>query len=71
MVCFAKALEMYNLPLPQELNNIIYIRVIAKAKNVVIGDAGLLLCCNHESATSYKKSEESRQILSAMRSILR
>ena len=37
MVCFTEALEVDDLPLPQETNNIADIRVIRQAQNVVIG----------------------------------
>ena len=47
----AEALEMHNLPLAQELDNVIYVRVVAQAEDVVVGNAGLLLWCNHASAT--------------------
>ncbi len=40
---FAEPLEMDNLPFPQELDHIIDIRVIAEAKNVIIGDPRFLL----------------------------
>ena len=39
----SKTLEVNNLPLPQEFDHIVYIRVIGQPKNVVIGDSGLLL----------------------------
>ena len=40
---FAKALEVYDLALTEELDHIIYIRVIAEPEDVVIGDPCLLL----------------------------
>lgn len=48
---FAEALEMDDLPGAQELDGVVYIRVIAETKDVVIGQAGLLLCCNHIRTT--------------------
>ena len=45
MVCFAKALEVYDLPLPQKLDDVIDIRIVAEAEDIVIGRAGFLLCC--------------------------
>ena len=48
---FAEPLEMDNLSLPQEANHIIYIRVIGQSEDVIVSEAGLLLWCNHESAT--------------------
>ena len=42
---FAEALEVNDLPLPQEFNDIINVRIIGQTQDIVIGDAGLLLCC--------------------------
>ena len=39
----AEALEMHDLPGPQELDDIIDVRVVGQAQDVVIGDPGLLL----------------------------
>jgi hypothetical protein len=39
----AEPLKMHNLPLPQELYNLIDIRVVGQAQNVVVGGAGFLL----------------------------
>ena len=44
MVCFAETLEMDNLAFPEEANDIIYVRIVRQAENVVIGEAGFLLC---------------------------
>ena len=44
MVCLAEALEMHDLPLPQEADGVVDIRIVAEAEDVVVGDAGLLLC---------------------------
>lgn len=43
---FAEALEMDNLPFPEEANDVIYVRVVGQAKDVVIGEAGLLFWCD-------------------------
>lgn len=56
MVCFAEPLEVDYLPLAQELDNVVYVRVIAEAQDVIVGDAGFLLWCNHESATLLQKT---------------
>lgn len=40
---FAEALEMDDLPCPQELDGVIYIRVIAEPQDVIISQASLLL----------------------------
>ncbi len=42
----AKALEVDDLPLPQEADHVVHIRVVRETEDVVIGDAGFLLCCN-------------------------
>lgn len=44
-VRFAESLEVDDFSLPQEPDYIVYIRVVRQAKDVVIGDASLLLCC--------------------------
>ena len=41
---FAKPLEVDDLPLPQELDHIVYIGIVRQAENVVIGHPSLLLC---------------------------
>lgn len=33
---------MDDFPFPQELNHVIYIRVIRKPENVIVGDSGFL-----------------------------
>ena len=43
MYCFPEALEVDDLPLPEELDDIVDIGIIAQPQNVVIGDPGLLL----------------------------
>ena len=42
----AEALEMHHFPGPQEFDDIVDIRVIAQPQDVVVGGAGLLLCCD-------------------------
>ena len=44
MVCFAETLEVDDFPLSQETDDIVDVRVVGQAKDVVIGKAGLLLC---------------------------
>lgn len=41
----AEALEVDNLAFAQELQHVVDVRVIADPQQVVIGYAGLLLCC--------------------------
>lgn len=42
---FAEALIMHNFSLPQELYGVAHVGVVAQQKNIVIGNARLLLCC--------------------------
>ena len=42
----AEPLEVHDLPLPKEADDIVYVRVVGKTQNVVIGEAGLLFCCD-------------------------
>lgn len=48
---FAKALEMHDFPRPQELDDVVDVRIVGQTQDVVIGDPGLLLCCNHIRTT--------------------
>ena len=43
--------KAHHLPLAQELDDVVHVRVVAEAEDVVVGHPGLLLWCNHESAT--------------------
>ena len=51
----AEALIMDNLPLPQEPDRIIHIRIVGNAQNIVIRYASLLLCCNCISTTIHDR----------------
>ncbi len=42
----AKPLEMDDFSLPQEADDVVHVRVIGQAQNVVVGDAGFLLWCD-------------------------
>ena len=42
----AKALEVYDLPLAQEFDDIVHIRVVRETQDIVVGLPGLLLCCD-------------------------
>ena len=55
MIRFAEALEVDDFPFPQEADHVVHIRIVRQAQDVVVGKAGLLLWCNHESATSCRK----------------
>ena len=41
-----EALEMDDLPLTQEADHIVDIRVVGQSEDIVIGKAGLLFCCD-------------------------
>ncbi len=49
----AKTLEVDNLALPEELDNLVDVGIVAQAKNVVVGCASLLLCRRFASATFF------------------
>lgn len=42
----AKPLEVHDLPLPKEADNVVDVRIVGKAQNVVISEAGFLFCCD-------------------------
>ena len=44
---FAESLEVDDLPLTQEFDHIVHIRIIGQPQDIVIGGAGLLLWCDH------------------------
>ena len=46
-----KPLEMDDLPFPEEFDDIIDVRIVAQAQDVVIGDPGLLLWHAAKSTT--------------------
>lgn len=50
-----KSLIMHDLALAQKLNGIAHIGVIGQTQNVIIGHAGLLLCCYHIFATFFHR----------------
>lgn len=43
--CLAETLEVDDLTLPEELDYIVYIRVIRQTQDVVVGHTGLLFSC--------------------------
>ena len=42
--CLTKTLEVYDFPLPEELDHIVYVRIVRQPQNIVIGDPSFLLC---------------------------
>ena len=48
---FAEALEVDDLPGPEELDDVVDVRIIGKAKNVIVGHPGFLFCCDRVSTT--------------------
>ena len=43
---FAEALEVDDLPLPEEADDVVHVRVVGQAENVVVGLSGLLFWCD-------------------------
>ena len=48
---FAEALIMNDLPLPEKLDCIPDVGVVDQPEDVVVAQAGFLLCCNHIRTT--------------------
>ena len=48
---FAEALEVDDFPGTQEFNDVVDIRIVGEPQNIVVGDAGLLLCCDRVRTT--------------------
>ena len=46
MVRFAEALEMDDLPLPQELDGVPHVGVVGETKDVVVGHPSFLFWCD-------------------------
>ena len=42
----AEALEMHHFPGPQELDDVVDVRIVAEPQDVIVGGAGLLFCCD-------------------------
>ena len=55
MVCFAESLEVYDFTFAQEFNRVAHVGIVNQSKQLIVGGAGFLLWCNHESATSCRK----------------
>ena len=66
---FAKPLEMDHLTLPEELDDIVYVRVIGKPEDVVIGDPGLLLWYAQSFATIFILKFWNKRLISAILSL--
>ena len=62
----AEPLEMDDLPLPEELDHVIHIRIIGKPQDVVIGDPGLLLWHGKIIATKYILKFWNKRLISAI-----
>ena len=50
---FAEPLEVHDLPGTEEADDIVYIGIVAEAENVVVGDAGFLLCRDRVRTTLF------------------
>ena len=46
----AEALEVHHFPGPQELDDVVHVRVVAEPQDVIVGGAGLLLRCDGAGA---------------------
>lgn len=47
----AEALEVDDLPGTQKFDDVVDVRVIGQPQDIVVGDAGLLLCCDRVRTT--------------------
>ena len=47
----AEALEVDDLPLPQEADDVVHVRVVAEPQDIVVGEAGLLFWCDSVRTT--------------------
>ena len=65
----AKALEVDDLPLPQELDDIIHIRVVRDAQNIVVGSSGFLLWYAQSFATIFILKFWNKRLISAILSL--
>ena len=62
----SEPLEMDDLPLPEELDHVIHIRIIGKPQDVVIGDPGLLLWHAAKLTTIKNTNFEDKRLISAI-----
>ena len=62
----AKPLEVDDLPLPQELDDIVHIRIIAEPENVVVGYSCLLLWHAAKLTTIKNTNFEDKRLISAI-----
>ena len=42
---------MHDFALAEEFNDVVYVGIIAKPENIIVGDSRLLLCCYRSRAT--------------------
>ena len=62
----SEALEVDDFPLSEELDYVVYIRIVAEPKNVVIGHPGLLLWHGKIIATKYILKFGNKRLISAI-----
>lgn len=60
---FSESLEMDDLPLTKELDHIIHIRIIRKAKDIVIGDPGLLFWYVRIMETNIRRKNGNKRLI--------
>ena len=66
---FAEALEVDDLPLPEELDDVVHVGIIGKPQNVVVGDPGLLLWYAQSFATIFILKFWNKRLISAILSL--
>lgn len=60
---FAEALEVNHLPFPQELDYVIYIRIIGQTQDVIIGYPGLLFWHTGIKATNIYRNIRNKRLI--------
>ena len=63
---FTEPLEVDNFPFPQELNNIVHIRIVGKPQDIVIGHPSFLLWHGKIIATKYILKFWNKRLISAI-----
>ena len=64
--CLAKTLEVYDFPFPEELDHIVYVRIVRQPQNIVIGDPSFLLWHGKIIATKYILKFGNKRLISAI-----
>ena len=64
--CFAETLEVYDFPFPKEFNDIVYIRIVRKAQDIIIGHPCLLFWHGKIIATKNILKFGNKRLISAI-----